>query len=249
MWFLLLFIGEFLGRAVKPPKASIPWTKLSEDPDSFIHPDSSPDLPDFHWADPSKIRLSFIDQLWEFYYDRIQTFDEPITFLSLKSDRPNSDQDDERQIQMTLTNLHQGVKKGKGKARAKSFSSSTHDGEDFGKAIDEISSDLDNPMGEGPSKHSKGFRGNGESYTQDNVPSIHPDSPASCSSSDERQKFLLSLCNEKAYVAIVNPLSKAQVRLVLTLYSDTEMELGLLEKSSPSTRPWFLPCMGNVDIF
>jgi hypothetical protein len=190
--------------------------------------------------DPSKIRVSFIDQLWEFYYEQIQTEDEPIMFLTGGNTDEDSNADDERIRQKMKTGPKSRKDKGKGKARevevekkrrrAVPDGDSTHndrgkkvgsssraprdeevDEEDFTKAVNAYGTDSEANIGP-LDQHRKERDQIGSSASQNESPTINDLSPAAWSTPERRETFLPNLVGDKEYVSLVKCLPKAPVR-------------------------------------
>jgi hypothetical protein len=188
--------------------------------------------------DPSKIRVSFIDELWEFYYERIQSKDEPIMFLTGRNANKDSDTGS-RGIRQKKTGHKSRKDKGKGKApevevekrkkravpdddgtsndRGKKVGSSSRaprdeeiDEEDFTKAVDACGTDSE--VDDGPLNH-HGKKGDeiGSSASQNESPVIDDLSPAAWSMPERRETFLPNLVGDKEYVSLVKCLPKAPV--------------------------------------
>lgn len=196
--------------------------------------------------DPSKIRVSFIDQLWEFYYERIQTEDEPIVFLTGRNANEDSDADDEMIRQKMKTGPKSRKDKGKGKARevevekkkrravpdgdstrndrGKKVGSSSRaprdeeiDEEDFTKAVNAYGTDSEADIG--PLDHHRKERDQiGSSASQNESPAINDSSPAAWSTPERRETFLSNLVGDKEYVSLVKCLSKGLVRCLIIFW-------------------------------
>lgn len=219
---------------------------MASDPTKFIDPDSCPDIPDFQWADPSKIRIGYVDQLWSFYYDRIQEMDEPITFVVENVDDDSSDQESTKKKKSRSNKKGKQIDKGKARERdsaaadkedavttknhrlrkenaqqqkAQKLKSSRLDQEpeeeDFTEAINDVPMDTEDDDGSAePTVVKQGpVKGHGGSPSQHNSLQVHPNSPAAWTTPADRMPFLWTLSKEKSYVALVECLSNAPVRL------------------------------------
>lgn len=69
-------LGYVSGKA----KVTIPWSKLCEDPSSWIEPECVPD--GFQWADPSKLRIGEVFRLLEHWRQRTEHRLKPLIWVS-----------------------------------------------------------------------------------------------------------------------------------------------------------------------
>ena len=254
-WYRMFFIFflalrsshciQLSGQAVNRPKASIPWAQLSSDPDRFIDPQSTPDIDGFQWMDPSKIRITFIDQLWEFYYNRIQNEDEPIVWLvGRDSEDDDTDMDGEKTRKKAKRGSKPRIDKGKGKAmgimtrkgkdRATSYevgridgtgkkqgNSTGHSRPDDDVKEEDFTKAVDAVSTDGEvtgtvdPQKQKDEDGIGSSASQDDSPAADNCSPAAWSQPEKQEVFLQGLAADNAYVSLVKSLRKAPVSHLL----------------------------------
>lgn len=190
--------------------------------------------------DPSKIRITFIDQLWEFYYDRIQNEDMPIVWLVGKdSEDEDTDMDGEKTRKMVKRGFKPRTDKGKGKAtgdmmrkgkdRATSYEAGRKDDvakkpgnssrrtrpEDPDVEMEEEdftkAVDAVSTDGEVDQQSQKDEDGIGSSASQDDLPAVNNSSPAAWSGPEKQEIFLQGLAADNAYVLLVKSLRKAPV--------------------------------------